>query len=165
MNPMIQAPAVAAERPLLPDVERDTPAIRTDRVYVVHTSSIEQTLTAVRVARSFATTFGVPVTVVHIRAIPYALPVDEPTGISPVEADAFLSRLRAESFDVSVREYLCRDRRSAVPVAFKPHSLIVVAGRRRWWRTQADFWRRTLEAAGHFVVFVETAELKEHSHA
>jgi hypothetical protein len=148
-----------------PDVEHDAPSIRTDAVYVVYTS-VDETLKALQVAGSFAKTLGVPVTLVHIRAIPYALPVDEPCGISPVETEAFTGCLRAEGPEVSVRTYLCRDKRSAIPAAFKPHSLIVVGGhRRRWWRTTADFWRRALEAAGHFVVFVDKAEHKEKSHA
>ena len=165
MNPVIQIPSEALDRPVTPHVEHDAPSIRTDVVYVVHTS-IDETLRALPVAGNFANTLGVPVTLVHVRSIPYALPVDEPCGISPVETEAFADRLRAEGANVRVRTYLCRDRRSAIPAAFKPHSLIVVGGlQRRWWRTEADFWRRALEAAGHFVVFVDQAEHKEHSHA
>ena len=141
------------------------PAIRTDAVYVVFTS-IDETLVAVRVAGDFAKTLGVPVTLVHFRAVPYALPVDEPCGMSPVETDAFLSRLRAGG---SRRPRPCllvpRRRCRSIPLAFNPHSLIVVAGRRRWWPTESERWRRTLEAAGHFVVFVDKAEHKERSHA
>lgn len=164
MNAIIPVPSVAVDRAGTAPIEHDRPAIRTDAVYVVYTS-IDETLTAVRVAGSFAKALGVPVSLVHIRAIPYALPVDRPVGISPIETDAFVARLRAESIEVNAREYLCRDRRSAIPAAFKPHSLIVVAGRRRWWRTQADFWRRALQAAGHYVVFVNNSEHKEKSHA
>jgi hypothetical protein len=40
--------------------------------------------------------------------------------------------------------------------AARPHSLIVIAGRRSWWPTRTERWRRSLEAAGHFVVFVDT---------
>lgn len=166
MNPIIQIPSVAVDKPVTGKVEHehDAPSIRTDVIYVVHTS-IDDTLRALPVAASFAKTLGVPVTLVHIRAIPYALPVDQPCGISPLETEGFVGRLRAEAPDVNVRTYLCRDRRSAIPVAFKPHALIVVAGQRRWWPTEADFWRRGLEAAGHFVVFVDKAEHKEKSHA
>ena len=165
MNPILLAPSLTVQRPVVPDVEHDAPSIRTDAVYVMYTS-IDETLRAVRVAGNFAKTLGVPVTLVHIRAIPYALPVDAPCGVSPVETESFVGCLRAEAPEVNVRTYLCRDRRSAIPAAFKPHSLIVVGGhQRRWWRTEADFWRRALEAAGHFVVFVDKAEQKEKSHA
>jgi hypothetical protein len=100
---------------------------------------------------------GVPVTVVHFRTVPFALPVDEPTGVSPAETEAFLERLRAEGVNARVRVYLCRDERRAIPFAFKPHSLIVMSGQHRWWPTHAERWRRVLEAAGHFVVLVDTS--------
>jgi hypothetical protein len=134
-----------------------SPAVSTDSVYVVFTS-IDETLAAVRVAHGLSEALDVPLTVVHFRTIPFALPVDEPTGLSPVETDAFVTELRSEGVDTRVKVFLCRDERGAIPVAFKPHSVIVMGGRRSWWPTRLERWRRTLEAAGHFVVFVEKAD-------
>ena len=162
MNQIIQL-ASAAEQPL-GGLEASNPAIRTDGVFVIY-STIDDTLAAVRVAGNFAKALSVPVTLIHFRSVPYALSVDEPNGMSPVETDAFVTRLRAERLDTRVRVYLCRDRRRAIPLAFRPHSLIVVAGQRSWWPTESERWRRTLEAAGHFVVFVDPSEHKERSHA
>jgi hypothetical protein len=164
MSHIIQLASSALETPSGPLLEPSDPAIRTDAVYAVYTS-IEDTLAAVRVAGNFAKALGVPVTLIHFRTIPYALPVDEPSGLSPVETDAFIARLRAEDLDVRVRVCLCRDARRAIPLTFKSHSLIVVAGRRRWWPTEPERWRRILGAAGHFVVFVDRSEHKERSHA
>jgi hypothetical protein len=164
MSQIIQlAPAAAANRGT-PVPEQRYPAIRTDTVNVVFTS-IDETIAAVRVAADFARSLGVPVTLIHVRIVRYALPVDGPGGLSPVETDAFIERLRAEDVDIRVRVYLCRDQRPAIPLAFKPHSLIVVAGRRGWWPTESERWRRMLEAAGHFVVFVDASEHKEKIHA
>jgi hypothetical protein len=164
MSHIIQLASAAVEAPRSPLLEHSDPAIRTDAVYAVYTS-IDDTLAAVRVAGEFARRLGVPVTLIHFRTVPYALSVDEPTGMSPVETEAFVTRLRAEGLDTRVRVYLCRDRRRAVPLAFRPHSLIVVAGQRSWWPIESERWRRTLEAAGHFVVFVDTSEHQEGSHA
>jgi hypothetical protein len=133
------------------------PSICTDAVYVVHTS-IDDTFAAVRVAGDFAKALGVPVTLVHVRTVHYALPLDEPGGISPVETEAFVTRLRAEGLDIRVRVYLCRDEHQAIPSAFKSHSLIVLAGRRSWLPNESARWRRMLESAGHFVVFVDNSE-------
>jgi hypothetical protein len=164
MSQIIQlAPAAVANR-RIPVPEPHNPAIRTDTVHVVFTS-IDDTLAAVRVAGDFARALGVPVTLIHVRTVRYALPVDEPGGMSPVETEAFIEHLRAEDVDIRVRVYLCRDRRPAIPLAFKPHSLIVVAGRRGWWPTESERWRRMLEAAGHFVVFVDASEHKEKTDA
>jgi hypothetical protein len=153
MGQVIQLASAAVEKPAGPRPQPSDPPIRTDVVYVVYTS-IDETLAAVRVAGDFAKALGAPVTLIHFRTVPYALPVDEPTGISLVETDAFITRLRSEGLDIRVRVYLCRDERRSIPFALKPHSLIVVAGRRGWWPTESKRLRRTLEAAGHFVVFV-----------
>jgi hypothetical protein len=146
-------------------LERVDPAIRTDAVYVVHTS-IDDTLAAVRVASGFAKALNASVTIIQFRTVPYAgLPVDGPTGISPVETEGFIQRLRADGLDIRVRVYLCRDACRAIRFAFRPHSLIVVGGRRSWWPTRSERWRRMLEAARHFVVFVNKSEQTERSHA
>ena len=164
MSHIIQLASAAVANRGTPVPEPHDPAIRTDTVHVVFTS-IDDTLAAVRVAGDFAKALGVPVTLIHVRTVRYELPVDEPGGMSPVATDAFIGRLRAEGLDMRVRVYLCRDRRPAIRLAFKPHSLIVVAGRRGWWPTESERWRRMLEAAGHFVVFIDASEHKEKTHA
>jgi hypothetical protein len=136
-----------------------TPTIRTDAVYVFYTT-VEETFTAIRVANDFAAALGVPVTVLHLRSVPYALPVDRPSGISPLETEEFLERLRREGLNVRVRVYLCRDERRALPFAVEPHSLVVVAGHHGWWPTRSQRTRRMMEAAGHFVMFVDTSEYR-----
>jgi hypothetical protein len=157
MSRTILLATAAVEDPGGSSLKHCDPAIRTDAVHVVFTS-IEDTLAAVRVAGDFAKALGVPLTLTHFRTVPFALPLDEPGGVSPIETDAFLTRLRAEGLDMRVRVHLCRDDRRAMRLAFRPQSLIVVAGRRRWWPTESARWCRMLEAAGHFVLFVDTAE-------
>jgi hypothetical protein len=154
--------AVANRRIRVP--EHLDPAIRTDTVYVLFTS-IDETLAAIRVAGDFAKALGVPVTVVHCRMVPYSLALDAPGGMSPAETDAFITRLRAEGADIRIRVYLCRDERQAIPFAFNRHSLIVIAGRRSWWPRRSEQRRRMLEAAGHFVISVDTSEHMEKAHA
>jgi hypothetical protein len=155
MKHIIQSsPAVAA--PGRPRADR-SPVIRTDGIYVLYTA-FDDTLAAVRAAGAFAEPLGVPITLVHLRTVPYPLPLDRPGGASEVETDAFLARLRQECVDVRVRVYLCRDARRAIRMVFKPHSLIVVAGRRGWRPSEVKRRRQALEAAGHFVVFVDTFE-------
>jgi hypothetical protein len=152
VNEIIQL-AVNVGTSSLQVVERSAPAIRTDGVYVIFTS-IDDTIAAVRIANELAEAMAVPLTLIHFRTVPYQLPVDAPNGLSPLETEAFVERVRAEGFDLRVRVYLCRDERRAIPLAFKPHSLIVIGGRRRWWSRRSERCRRMLEAAGHFVVSV-----------
>ncbi len=133
------------------------PAVHTDGVSVLFTTE-EDTLAAARVGAVLAEAMAVPLTVIHFRTVPYPLSVHAPAGVSPVESDAFRRRLESAGVDARVRVYLCRQRESVVPMAFRGHSLIVMGGRRRWWPTAAERWRRRLEAAGHFVLFVDVRD-------
>src|SRR5262245_25083673 len=158
MTPVTQL-VVTQQRPAVPLQDSNDRDLQTDAVYVLYTST-EETFMALRVANGFANALNVPLILVHYRTVPYPLAVDSPTGVSPIQADEFLERLRVERIDVVSRVYLCRDDRRAIGAALNLPSLVVVGGRRRLWRTKAESWRRALEAAGHYVVFVE-----EHSHA
>jgi len=137
--------------------DRSAPIVRTDGVYVVFTM-IDETLAALRVAGPLAKALGVSLSLIHFRTVAYPLSPEDPLGRSPAEMDGFVQRLREEGVDVSVRVYVCRNERQAIPLGFKRHSLIVIAGRRSWWPTRAEQWRRRLEAAGHFVLFVDTSK-------
>ena len=157
MGQLIQIPAkilAASDRSLAG--RADLP-VRTDAVYVVFTS-IDDTLAAVKVAHSLATTMGASLTIVHFWMVPPQLPVDAPTGISPAESEAFLARLRAEGVDAEVRICLCRSDQRAIAQAFKPRSLVVLAGRRHWWPTPLERRLRALEAARHHVLCVSTSK-------
>jgi hypothetical protein len=168
MTRVIQLPSSdnGARHSQVPFVAPAAPAVRTDTIYVLFTT-VEDTPAAVRVADEFAGSLGAPITIVHFRAVPYALAVEEADGISPIETEAFANRLRAAGRNIKLLVYLCRDELRTVTSAFKPHSLIVIAGRRSWWPTHAERLRRALEAAGHFVVFVDPSEhaAEEASHA
>ncbi|HEX7136994.1 MAG TPA: hypothetical protein VF219_04075 [Vicinamibacterales bacterium] len=131
--------------------------MRTDAVSVLFTTEPE-TLIAARVAAPLAAAMSVPLTVIHFRTVPYPLSVDAPVGLSPVEGEAFKQRLQEEDIDARVRVYLCRSLKNVLPMAFRGHSLIAIGGRRRWWPTANERWRRRLEAAGHFVLFVDVRD-------
>ena len=138
------------------------PTLRTDAVSVVYTT-FEDTLEAVRVAADLAQAMQVPLRVVHFRTVPVQVPVNHPDGLSPVETDAFVGRLQREGItSARVRVYLCRDEAATIPFAFRPHSIVVIGGRRSRWPTRAERWRRALESAGHFVMFVDSSEHQGH---
>jgi hypothetical protein len=166
MGHIIPIQSSASEIPPAGNPELGREAIRTDGVYVVHTS-VDETLAAMRVASELAKALNVPLTLVHNRRVPL-LSVDAPNGPAAVANDdllhRFLDAAREAEVDLRVRVYVCRKVQHVVPLAFKPHSLIVIAGQRNWWPALAQRWRRALEAAGHFVMFVDHAEHKESVH-
>jgi hypothetical protein len=146
--------------------ENDSPVplVRTDAVYVVFTSA-DETFAAARVGSRLATAMGVPLKLVHFRTVPYGMSVDRRAGVSPIEADQFIEQLRSEGIEARTRVYLCRHERHAIPMAFKRRSIVVIGGRHRRWPTAAERLRRHLEAAGHYVVFVDAHGKKETSRA
>jgi hypothetical protein len=134
------------------------PPLRCDGVYVLFTT-IDATLAAARIGHDFAAAMSVPLKLVHVRGVPYPLAVDSPAGLSPLQTDEFLERLDAAHVSAEIRVVLCRDQRRALTAAVPAHSLIVLADRRRWWPTRAGRWRRVLESAGHYVVFVDPRQV------
>src|SRR5580765_5758594 len=100
-----------------------------DAVSVVYTT-VADTLEAARVAADLANAMQVPLRVVHFRTVPPRVPVDEPAGLSPIETDAFVRRLRYAGIAARCRVYLCRDQASTIPFAFRPNSVVVIGGRR-----------------------------------
>jgi hypothetical protein len=157
MGQIIQLESPGAGKSLAVAPDHRQVAIRTDAVHVVFTS-IDETLRAVQIAGGLAKALGVSLTLILTRTVPRVLAVNAPTGLSSPETDVLVDRLqdagREAGVDVRVRVYLCRHVQHVVPLAFKPHSLIVMAGQRSWWPTPTERWRRSLEAAGHSVVFV-----------
>jgi hypothetical protein len=135
-----------------------------DAIYVVHTA-LHETLAALRVAGDFARALSVPLTVIQFRTGTHDAVLHDAEGMSRIHTEGIFTRLRAENPDIRGRVYVCSNERRAIPLAFRPQSLIVIAGRRSWWPTQSERWRRMLEAAGQFVVFVDTSEQKEALHA
>lgn len=148
----------------IPQAEPAVPLVRTDAVHVVFTS-IEDTLAAARVGHRLATAMGVPLRLVHFRSVPYGMAVDHPAGISPIETDQFIERLRSDGIEARARVYLCRHERRAIPMAFKRRSIVVVGGHHRRWPTAEERLRKHLEAAGHYVVFVDAHGDKETTRA
>ena len=162
MTPLLQQ-AIATE-PAATTRAPKTPAVQTDAVSVIYTG-FDETLRAARVAADLATRMNVPLRVVHFRTVPRQLEVDRPNGLSPIESEAFTTRLLEEGISARARVYLCRDEAKTVPYAFKPHSIVVIGGRHSWLPTRVERWRHELEDAGHFVLVVDPSVQKEPVHA
>ena len=135
-----------------------------DVVSVIYTS-FDETLQAARVGASLAEKMGVPLRIVHFRTVPRQLDLDRPDGLSPVETDAFATRLVENGIAARVRVYLCRDETATVPLAFKPNSIVLIGGHHSWLPTRIERWRHALEDAGHFVFVVHPSQREEHVHA
>ncbi len=163
MIPVLQQPSVITLEPPVRQQPQE-PTVRTDAVSVIYTG-FDQTLEAARVGASIAAKMGAPLRIVHFRTIPRQLDIERPDGLSPVETEAFTTRLVEEGISARVRVYLCRDEAKTIPYAFRPHSIVVMAGRPSWWPTHAERLRHALEAQGNFVILVNPSNHPEHAHA
>jgi hypothetical protein len=124
-------------------------------ISVVFTSEPE-TLRALKTAASLAASLGGRITLVVPEVVSYQLPLNEP----PVKQEwmekrfsEFVSRTPVET---AVRFYLCRDRDQTLARVLKPHSLVVIGGRSRWWPTPETRLARRLRRLGHEVILAET---------
>lgn len=133
----VQCPSSAAQRAHIQPVQRNSPAVRTDAVYVVHTS-LHETLAALRGAGDFARALSVPLTVIRFRTGTHDAVPNDAERASPIETQGFFTRLREENPGIRGRVYVCSNELRAIPLAFRPQSLIVIAGRRSWWPTQSE---------------------------
>ena len=115
----------ASRRPLTPqEVESGLD------ISVVFTS-VDATLAALKQAGSLANRLGAHITLVVAQIVPTHLPLDSP----PVLIDWNEKRFRTIASDspvqTAVQIYLCRDRWETLSSVLKPHSLVVVGGKKK----------------------------------
>ena len=119
-------------------------------------TSVRGTAAALQSAAALAMTLGARINLVVLQIVPYPLPLTSP----PVLVDFSESQLRtiaSESpVDTTVLIYMCRDRQVTLPTVLKPHSLVILGGRRRWWLNPERSLAKSLRRAGHDVIFAET---------
>jgi hypothetical protein len=120
-------------------------------------TSVNATLGALKEAASLASNLGGRITLLVPQIVPYPLPLADP----PVLSDFSERRLRVIAsncrVETSVSVYLCRDPVETLKCVLKPHSLVVVGSRKRWWPTAEKRLARKLRSAGHEVVVTERA--------
>jgi hypothetical protein len=117
-------------------------------------TSVDATLTALKEAASLANSLGGRITLIVPQIVPYPLPLTSP----PVLVDFNERRLRVIAnncrVETRVSIYLCRDSLETLNSVLKPHSLVVVGSRRRWWTAEKRLAAK-LRRAGHEVVITE----------
>jgi hypothetical protein len=133
-----------------------TRAIR--EVTVIFTTP-DATIAALRVVATLGRSWNAPIRLIAQQPPTYAVPQDGPPVRNPVESPAFHARLTGE-INARVDVLVCVTRRVAdlARALLRRGSLVVIGGRHSWWPTRPERLRRTLEAQGHIVVFVNEAE-------
>jgi hypothetical protein len=114
------------------------------------------TLSALRTAGTLAHQLRAHINILVARVVPYAVPLASPPVSIQFTERQLLDLAHREAHGsavISVQVYLCRDRRLCLLEALRPQSLVVVGGRVRWWPTMETKLARTLQSAGHQVIF------------
>ena len=122
-------------------------------------TDVQSTAASLKFAQSFARELGASISLRAAVAVPFQLPLDQPQISVAFLQDAMrelVAQLKSETFDPTIHLYLCRDRVWALSQVLKPNSLVVIAGRRRWWPTAETRMARALRAEGHRVIFVDS---------
>jgi hypothetical protein len=118
-------------------------------------TSVDATLAALKEAGNLASSLGGHITLIVPQVVPYPLPLARP----PVSVDFNERRLRVIASNCRVETrvsiYLCRDPLETLKSVLKPHSLVVVGCRKRWWATAEKRLASKLRRAGHEVVVTE----------
>jgi hypothetical protein len=119
-------------------------------------TSIQGTLTALRSAGALASRLGGRITLLVPEVVSYQLPLHQPPVAHDWNKRRFSVLASQSSVPTTVRFYLCRDRDETLARELKPHSLVVIGGKRRWWPTSESHLARRLRKLGHEVILTET---------
>ena len=122
-------------------------------------TDVQSTAAALKFAQSFARELGARISLRAAIAVPFQLPLDRPQISVAFLQDVMrklVEQLKKETFDPTLHLYLCRDRVRALSQVLRPNSVVVIAGRRRWWPTAETRMVRALRAEGHRVIFVDS---------
>jgi hypothetical protein len=123
-------------------------------VFVIFTDT-PGTLTALQMAEGLAQKLEGHIRLLMPYEVPYALPLTRP----PVPVEFLEGQVRdlagKTRLEVAAQIYLCRDKKPILECILRPHSLIVVGGKKRWWPTSAQKLAQSLQKDGHHVIFAE----------
>ena len=152
--------AFVLETPLAPSVawpsptETDGSANNLD-VSVIFTS-LGPTLGALKKAAVFAKPLAGRITLVVPQIVPYPLPLSSPPILLEFNEKRFFTLASESRVATTVRIYLCRERLQTLAKILRPHSVVVLGTRKRWWPTAESRLAKRLRSMGHEVVVVET---------
>ncbi len=128
------------------------PGLAVDVIYTTDAG----TRGALEKAWALARDLGAHVRLVFIYAIPYTLPLTSPAVSIPFFQDKLAILAGGFSGEASVRIFLCRDDSRALQDVLPERSLVVLGGKKRWWRTRAQRLEKRLKRSGHQVIFTES---------
>jgi len=143
--------APADGRPQCPAIEEAESRLNISVVF----TAVESTLAALKHAGDMAANLGARISLVVPQVVPYPVPLNRPPVLVEFSERSFRVIAGQSRVETNVVVYLCRDRMETLKAVLKPHSLVIVGGRKRWWPTAEKRLAAKLRRVGHEVIFSE----------
>jgi hypothetical protein len=133
-----------------------TAAVATDvlRVVIPYTTP-ELTRTALHHAGT-STGLGVWVTLIDVQVVPFPCPMDQPPINKKYSQHRLEELLRETGLNGHTSVLYTRDLAQGFRQALGSNSLVILAGKKRWWPTRQKRLARDLSKAGHQVMLLQT---------
>ena len=119
-------------------------------------TTVEETLPALRRAGDLAKDLNASIQLLVPQVVPYPLPLECPPAGKEFTARRFRTMVGRHGVATRVQLILCRDKEIALQDKLQHHSLIVIGGRKHWWKTGEPRLARKLRALGHEVIYQRT---------
>lgn len=112
-------------------------------------------LTRLALAKAAELSSQVPssIRIVRMQRVPFPLELNQP----PISVDVLREQTREIANGTPVAEiviYLTREPEETLLNALQPGSILVIASKRRWWRTSQERLKRVCARHGHEVAFI-----------
>lgn len=111
-------------------------------------TSIEATLSALRVAASIGSRLRAGLTLVVPQVVSQRLSLTSPLNAIRFDKRHFRVLVGRRPVHANVRILPCRDREAALTAVLKPHSTVVIGDSRHWWASSERRFARKLSRAG-----------------
>lgn len=120
----------------------------------VVSTKVPATLAALRRAGELAQQLEARIRIIVPHIVPYPLPINYPPTDSHFKARHFRTVSVDGAIETRIDVCLCRDPYDAIEQSISPQSLVLIGGRKRWWRSSEQRLAKRLNGAGHHVIFV-----------
>ena len=106
-------------------------------VNVLYTTT-KATLSALRVARKLAHDLGARIRVIVPQVFPFPLELSRPPVKPEFTARRVCTMVSTHAIETEIQICLCREKLDAPLSTLEPNSIVVVGGKKRFWRTQEN---------------------------
>jgi hypothetical protein len=124
------------------------------QVFVVFTNA-PGTLAALQMAEQLSRRLEACLRLLMPYEVPYTLPLTQPAVPAGFLEDQLRTLAHQAPMEIAAHIFLCRDKRRTLRLVLRPHSLVVVGGRKRWFLTPEQRLAQALKRDGHHVIFAE----------